>query len=269
MRKHWAFFRQGLLIAFQFRAEVILWVILDILPFLVLAFVWQAIFISQGTDQLPGGQTLGYILQYYLLVALINRLSEDHFEEERSEEIRMGKIDLLLVKPYHYVYQVFTSSLSDKFLSLLWVLPSLVVFGWILFQIDATTIDFVFHWSQLATFLILLIFAYCIHFLISLCTVFLTFWFEGSSGLEHFKWASVAILSGSIMPIDLMPVWLADIIQTLPFQYLYAVPIMVLQGNYQVTVGDWGMLALTILGLAGVATLLWQWGQRTYSSAGG
>lgn len=266
LQKHWAFFRQGLLVALQFRAETLLWIVLDFIPFIALAFVWQAIFAQDSTIR---GYTLAMVLQHYLLVTIIQRATECHFEQWRAQEIRDGKIDFFLIRPYAYVQQILTAELSSKLLSLLWFLPALAAFSWFLTTLVANPNTLAFTSSQLVPFLLVVLGAWALQFCLSLIIVFLTFWFEGSSGLEHFKWASVAVLGGGIMPYDLMPTWLQDIIMHLPFQYLYAVPIRVMQGTYQMQPIDWANLGIAIAALAGITNMLWLMGRKKYASAGG
>jgi ABC-type uncharacterized transport system permease subunit len=46
-----------------------------------------------------------------------------------------------------------------------------------------------------------MIVAHTIQFLIALWIVLLGFWFEGSSGLEHFKWIVLSLFSGAMIPM--------------------------------------------------------------------
>lgn len=266
LKKHLAFIRQGFQIALQFRTETALWIVIDFIPFVSLAFVWQSIFATSGVKN---GYTLAMVLQHYLLVVLIQRLSECHFDGWRSEEIRTGKIDFFLIRPYSFLQQILIEDLSGKLLTTILFIPALFTFGYFLFSLEPQATVFNLAGSGLLQFLALVTTAYAMHFCISLLIVFLTFWFEGSSGLEHFKWASIALLSGGIMPFDLMPNWLKTIIDALPFKYMYSVPIRMLQGTYQVTVKDWLAISATILILLILSSTLWNKGRIKYASAGG
>jgi len=264
--KHISFIRQGFQVAMQYRSETLLWIVIDFVPFIALAFVWKSIFESGGDF---GGYTLAMVLQHYLLVVLIQRLSECHFESWRSQEIRVGKIDFFLIRPYSYIQQILTEDLSGKFLAFILFLPALLTFGLFLSHLDPQVANLTFMNSNILQFLILLIAAYIMHFCISLIIVFLTFWFEGSNGLEHFKWAAVSLFSGGIMPFNLMPGWLQTIINHLPFKYMYAVPIRLLQGVYKVTGADWLAIGFSLAFLIFTASIFWEKGRKKYASAGG
>lgn len=266
LQKHWAFLRQGALVALEYRTETLLWIIIDFIPFIALAFVWQAIFASNPTIS---GYTLGMVLQHYLLVTVIQRISECHFEQFRSQEIRDGKIDFFLIRPYAYVQQILTSEISTKTLSAIWFLPALFAFSWFISTFETQAATVTANAMTILMFIGVVVAAYAIQFCLSLIIVFLTFWFEGSSGLEHFKWASVAVLGGGIMPYDLMPKWLQGIIAHLPFRYLYATPIRIMLGTYQMQQADWINLAVSVGALVVLTKMLWVQGRKKYASAGG
>lgn len=266
LSKHLAFIRQGFQIAMQYRSETLLWIVIDFIPFIALAFVWKSIFATGGDRN---GFTLAMVLQHYLFVVLIQRLTECHFESWRAQEIRVGKIDFFLIRPYSYIQQILIQDLSGKFLSFLLFLPALATFAIFLFNLDPQTANLTHLLTNFPLFIILLITSYIMHFCISLIIVFLTFWFEGSSGLEHFKWALVSLFSGGIMPFDLMPEWLQSIINQLPFKYMYAVPIRLLQGLYQVTTADWIAISTSIFVLILTTIIFWEKGRKKYASAGG
>lgn len=265
-KKHFAFIRQNFLVTLQYRSETFLWIILDIIPFVALAYVWQSIFQAGGNKN---GYTLAMVLQYYLLVIVIQRLSECHFENWRSEEIRNGAIDFFLIRPYSYIQQILTDELGGKLISIILFLPALVIFSIFIFRLDIGVASFAPSLLDIVQFLILLTAAFIINFCFSLIIVCLTFWFEGSSGLEHFKWAIISLFSGGIMPVDLMPQKFQSVINHLPFKYLYIVPIKVLQGAYQITLSDWLTLGVYVGVLLAITSTLWRKGRRVYASAGG
>ena len=111
--------------------------------------------------------------------------------------------------------------------------------------------------------------AHTIQFFIALWIVLLTFWMEGSSGLEHFKWIILTLFSGAMIPMEFMPDWLQKISNILPFKYVFAVPISVLQNKYSLTINDF-MYIVTMLTFMTIFTnQLWNKAKLKYCSAGG
>lgn len=249
----------------QFRAEVVVYSFLDVLPFFVLFFVWKALF--QQVDSI-NSYSLSEIVNYYLLVIIVERLSATHFEGWRSEEIRNGKIDYFLIRPFSYISEILSKDIGAKIVSILFSAPIIVTFYVVnitLYDIDQSY----FTLENVVLFLLLMLIAYALQFMIALWIVLLTFWFEGSSGLEHFKWIVLTLFSGAMIPIEFMPTWLANITNALPLKYVYAVPISILQNQTTLTSHDYLYISLVLAGMIIFTKYLWKKAKYQYSSVGG
>ena len=249
----------------QFRAEVIVYSFLDVIPYFVLFFVWQAIF--KQVDSIHNF-SLADIINYYLLVIIIERLSATHFEGWRSEEVRMGKIDYFLTRPFSYISEVYAKEVGSKLISIIFSIPIISLF--FAANVHFYTIDYSFiTLANIGSFLLLMIFAHTIQFFIAFWIVLLSFWIEGSSGLEHFKWIVLTIFSGAMIPIEFMPHWLQNITAALPFKYIFAVPISILQNKYTLLTSDYFYLAGLLFCMTLFTKFLWDRAKLQYCSAGG
>lgn len=249
----------------QFRAEVIVYSLLDVLPYFVLFFVWKAIFEQVDTIN---DFSLAQIINYYLLVIVIERLSATHFEGWRSEEIRMGKIDYFLTRPFSYISELYSKEVSSKLISIIFSFPIISAFfiaNIFIYNIDQSYITL----TNVFIFIVLMLLAHTIQFFIGLWIVLITFWMEGSSGLEHFKWIVLTLFSGAMIPIEFMPNWLQNISNILPFKYVFAVPISILQNKYSLTVIDLTYLTSLFLGMTLFSKILWSRAKLKYCSSGG
>lgn len=249
----------------QFRAEVVVYSFLDVLPYFVLFFVWKAIY--QQVDTI-NNFSLGEIVNYYLLVIVIERLSATHFEGWRSEEIRMGKIDYFLTRPFSYISEIYSKEVSSKLISILFSAPVISLFFIVnvsIYSIDQSYINI----RNVVLFLILMLLAHTIQFFIAFWIVLLSFWVEGSSGLEHFKWIVLTLFSGAMIPVEFMPSWLQHITAVLPFKYVFAVPISVLQNKYSLTMSDHLYLAIMLCCMVLFTKFLWNKAKLQYCSSGG
>ncbi len=238
---------------------------MDSAPLLLLFIVWANIY--QGQDQL-GGYTLAGLVQYYLLSLIISGVSSTYFEDWRVREIREGKIDYFLIRPLSYLMEILCRDIGGK----LFYLVNASLFFIIL--TSGLFLSFAFSLTppgplQILQTLSLIFVAYAIEFLIALIIVISGFWIEGADGLEHFKWIAVATLSGSMIPISLMPSWLQQIVQALPFKYMYAYPIGIWQGTVTLHLSDYVYVGV-FLGVLWVAMrLLWTQALKRYASSGG
>ncbi len=244
---------------------MVLWLFLDIFPTLVLLTVWISIYAGHNSIR---GISLASLAQYYLLIALFNSLTEVHFERQRVQEIREGKIDYFLTRPLPYLLEIVIGVIGNKLSYILFTLPFTLLL-WLVVSQFMPIAPFSLSASQIGVGLVMLLMAFFLQLLMGITIVLLGFWFEGSEGLEHFKWLFTSVLGGTLAPLALLPGWLQSVINTLPFQYVYVVPVSLWQGTRQLQMSDIVYLLIVLtLGVAGVWTL-WRSAVHRYSSAGG
>lgn len=264
-RKLYALFRLTIMTAIQFRAETFLWMLIDIIPPITMIFIWKAIY---SGDNILRGYTLNQVIQYYMLVSILYRFAESHFEEYRSQQIREGKVDIYLVKPLSFPLMILISHISNKFLSAFIYAPTLLLF---LAVVKSVIPDFAFslQFSALLPFLFLFAISFLVQYMIGLWITYATFWLEGSNGLEHFKWFFVALFGGTLMPLPFLPAWLQDLIMASPFKYLYAIPIAVLDGSYAMTLFDYLYALAAAVAMWLISSFIYDKARLHYASAGG
>lgn len=237
----------------------------DIVPTLVLVFIWNHLYLSSPNH---GGYTLPDIIQYYFLVIIIRAITASHFDEHRSEQVREGKIDHFLIRPFSFFWEIVIGVVAARTFYMLLSFP-LLLLSWTVVA-HFLSLSFVQpSFLQFLVFLTLLLGAVILDFIFSLLVVLLSFWFEGAEGLAHFKWLAINIFSGWMIPIYLMPHWLQAIVQKLPFKYMYAIPIEVIQGRMLPNISDWLFFGGFILLLALLSAFLWRKAMYRYASAGG
>lgn len=255
-----------LLNSFNFRFEILVWLLLDFFPFFIILFVFQNLY---GQQEMIRGLTISQVFQYYFFASVVQGLTAVHFEGWRAAEIRNGKIDFYLIRPFSYLSEMFFADVAGKFFYFLLFLPLYVLFIWLIESQFGIFVLAGIDITNLVPFIFLLISAYIIQSFIGTIITLLTFWFEGAEGLEHFKWFALTILSGTILPLEFMPVWLRNLVEALPFKYLYLVPISVLQDRRELVIYDLVILGGTMIFLFVVCRLLLERGRRRYGSFGG
>lgn len=265
LKKYFAIYRYMFIRTLQFRTELVIYIILDMLPFFVLFFIWQAVFSDQETIN---SLTLPEVTQYYVLVMFIERFISTHFESWRAREVREGKIDYFLTRPFSFINEIFSKDVGGKLVSLAISLPSFLLF-FLLIRVVMPVAPLSLTPTLIFFFILFMIAAYLMQFMIALWIVLLTFWFEGSAGFEHFKWITITLFSGAMLPVAFMPEWLETVYTALPFKFMYAVPIMYVQGTMHLSFSLVAHLATSLLVMAAFTQFLWSRAVYKYSSAGG
>jgi ABC-2 type transport system permease protein len=265
MQKYLKWMHFFFLQSIEHRGELLVWVCLSIVPNIILLAIWQS---AYGKSQVLNGYNLSQILQYFLFGTLINSLTSTHFEAFQSRQIREGKIDNAMTKPLSYPVQIFLRDIGGRAFYMILTLPIFICTYMLLmhiFQLSALHIPFV----AVLQFFILMVFGYWIEFSFAFATVLLTFWFEGAEGLEHFKWIIITIFSGWMIPVAFMPQWLQKAVAVLPFKYMYAIPIDILQGRALLQITDLVLMSVSAIVLFLALSVLWRKAVYKYSSAGG
>lgn len=265
MRKYLLLIQKSIQKRIEYRSEVFVWMLLDIIPMMLLLLIWSGIYAGRDTLQ---GYTLPQLLQYYLIGIMIEGCTASHFENVRVAEIRLGKIDYFLARPFPYLAQIFLDHLASKIFYLSLAIPVYTLLILLINQIIALP-ALSFSAINLVAYIVILATAFLIQFLLALITVLLGFWFEGADGLENFKSIFISLLSGLIIPVSMMPANFQRIIQFFPLKYLYSVPISLIQNTYQLQLHDLVNISLSLVALSLMAVKLWQSGKRRYASAGG
>ncbi len=264
-KKYVARIKFGFIRSLSFRTEMVGWVILSIIPNLILFFIWSSVYGNQISVQ---GYDLGQLLQYFFLVMVINGVTGSHFEHWRAIEIRNGKIDFFLTRPFSYPLEILFSDIGSKIFYSLLSLPIFFISYYVLsFSFSLATFSIPF--LSFIQFFIFLLFAYCVEFCFALLAVFLSFWFEGAEGLEHFKWITITVFSGSMVPLAFMPVWLQNVINALPFKYMYAIPVSIIQQKASLQTHDMIYMSGTLLFLILLLQFVWGHAVKKYASSGG
>jgi ABC-2 type transport system permease protein len=266
LKKYWFYIQRSFMKKLEYRGELLLWLALDSIPIFTLLIWWRNVFPAGTNIQ---GYTLATITTYTVITMWVMAATGAHFEHWRITQIREGKIDLYLTKPISYLMDILLSELGNKLLYFFCL--TLPVYGVITFFISRwQPVELpVLTFYNLLSFMALMIFGYLLEIAFGLTIVITSFWLEGADGLEHFKWISISLLSGQVMPLAFLPKWLQNVSAALPFKYAYAVPIGVLQGTHTLALSDWlWMIAWVAMGAFGLSQL-WKAGLRAYSSAGG
>lgn len=264
MQRYTALIKLWFIKALEYRSELIIWAALTLLNTTVLLAIWISVY--RGANAI-NGYSVGQLLQYFLLGTIINGITASHFENWRSQEVREGKIDHYLTKPIPYPLQVLLADIGNRSFYMMLIIPITVAvyIGFAYFyNLGMLTLT---PWTILQCILLLGV-GYLIEFSFAFIAVLLSFWFQGAEGLEHFKWISISLFSGYMIPIEFMPAWMKSIVNVLPLKYMYAVPIQVVQQRSSLGLNDFLYIAAFLAALIWFQIWLWRKATQRYTSSG-
>ena len=262
-RRNLAFFRLAIITNLEYRVNFLTDTILQpICTAFIELMLWIAIFAS--TSQLEiGGFSRDYYLAYALWAAFIARITVSWMYESRMiDEVESGSINGLLVRPMSFFeyylsqlmgYKVITSSFS--------LMVPLVLIYFMKLPTEFSRIPI-----ALALALYYLVLVHCLSFIISTFAFHLTRVHSFTVAKNLGLW----LLSGELIPLDLLPEPWRSLIINLPFCNAVYIPVGYITGRIPFEMVVHGFITNTIglLIFGAIGWFCWNRGVKTYTGTG-
>ena len=222
--------------------------------------VWSTVARQQGGS--VGGYTPGEFAAYYIVWTLVRNMNIVFTPYGWEWRIRQGQLSASLLRPIHPLHQDLAYFAGWKVVVILLWLPL------------AFALSLIFKPDLHPTLLdgIVFFFAIWMAYLIRTMTLSLigmvTFWTTRVSALFELYFAAELILSGRLVPLSLMPVWVQKLAWFFPFRWAFGFPIETLVGHMtpEELIGGLGMQLLWITLGALAVSLVWKVAIRRFSA---
>lgn len=263
MKKYWTAYKSAYQENITYKGPVFIRAIRDVLLTLFFIVLWSAVFQQK---EVINGYTFNSIITYYILVRLMDQLYSFQTTRLLNEDIVEGNLSNYLVKPMNYILYLASYVLGRRTarttLTFILVIAIFVFFS-----------NYVMPPSNLINLLIFILSAmlsWILFFEIAFLLGVISFWFSEVSNLRSVLEHIILILGGLWIPIDLFPEKIAQIVNLLPFKYLYNSPVQVYQGklstNDLLTMFVIELVWITLFHLIG--KYLFSRGLKTYAAFG-
>jgi len=241
----------------EYRAELFLWALSGSLP-LILMGVW--------TQAAQGGQfglSPVNFVRYFLAVFTIRQFTTVWVIWEFEKEVVEGRLSPRLLQPLDPVWHYVASHLAERLARLPFTLALVGLFFALYPQAFwvPNPVNFLL-------FLLTLMLAFALRFLIQYTFAIFAFWTERATAIESFWFLFYLFLSGMIAPLEMFPAPVHQFVLWTPFPYLIHFPAAVLIGlkveimrGFLVMLG-WGLLFFV------ANRWLWRRGLKQYSGMG-
>jgi ABC-2 type transport system permease protein len=224
--------------------------------------VWSTVAEANG-GQL-GGYTPGTFAAYYIVWTLVRNMNIVFTPYGWEDRIRQGHLSGLLLRPVHPLHYDVAYFAGWKLVVIVLWLP--IAAGLSLafrptFDLDA---------ARVATFLVAIWGAYLIRSLLLFVLGMVTLWTTRVTALYELYFAGELLLSGRLLPLDLLPDWAQDVAGVLPFASTFGFPIEALVADLsgrELVTGLATQLFWIVVSV-GVAGLVWRRAVRRYSAVG-
>ncbi len=241
----------------EYRAELFLWALSGTLP-LILMGVW-----TQAAQGGKFGLTPVDFIRYFLTVFLVRQFTTVWVIYEFEKEVVEGKLSPRLLQPLDPVWHHVASHLSERLARL----PFAILLVGLFFALYPQAF-WIPELGKLLLFLLALILAFALRFLIQYTFAMFAFWTERATAIENFWFLFYLFLSGMVAPLAMFPAPVRQVVLWTPFPYLINFPASILIG-LPVDVGQ-GFLVMLGWGALffGLNRWLWRQGLKQYSGMG-
>lgn len=266
MKKYTQVMKMNFQIELSYKWNFILTSLMDIFRVVAEIALWKILLDATSSNTISG-YNLNSIITYYIFIFVIGTVTDtSHIGRKIANDIKEGVLNNLIIRPVNYIGYYFSETLSQKFVRLLIAIITFIP----MFIIQASNICISINSLQLLLFPLVLLLSLVINFFLNVVISLLVFWITEVTSLFFFKDILLDFLSGRIFPIDLLPIWIFNAFQALPFMYCTFFPINVLTKGMVDGAFFKGILMqiiwVAILYL--IIKLLWKFGIKKYAGTG-
>ncbi|HEY5561514.1 MAG TPA: ABC-2 family transporter protein [Clostridiaceae bacterium] len=230
-----------------YRFDVFIGVIVSFLRVILAYIMWSAIFLDKKE---VGTFTLSMMITYYIASSFLKRLDcSDSILWQLSGEIREGQFTKYLLKPIEPIWYFVASSFSKTVFILGINLFAACICTLIFHNYFVLTVNLhLLFWGMginILGLVFLVLFSYSI--------AILSLKFIDIGPLNMIRNNIVEFLTGTLIPLSLLPIWIQNAMKLFPFYYIYYLPVMLFIGRKEeeipvalATLLFWNMLILFV-----------------------
>lgn len=254
--------KMAILEQFQYRVSNYFFMIGMIAEPVIYLVVWSTIARAQGGS--VGGYNPGQFAAYYIVWTLVRNMNIVFTPYGWERRIQRGQLSAELLRPIHPLHFDVSFFAGWKVVVIVLWLPLAAFLSWVFKPTLNPT------WQDVGVFFLAIWGAYLIRTMLVSLLGMITFWSTRVSAIYELYFASELILSGRLVPMTLMPDWVQQIANYLPFRWTFGFPIESLVGQLSTSelVTGLGMQLLWILAGLICVNLVWRMGIKRFSAVG-
>ncbi len=267
MKRHFDYFvsnaRLAILSQIQYRVANYFYMIGMITEPVIYLVVWSTIANQLGGT--VGGYTAGTFAAYYIVWTLVRNMNIVFTPFGWENRIREGTLSMELMRPIHPIFGDIAYFSGWKIVVILLWLPIAAFLAFVFkpaieFTVMKGIVFFIAIWG-----------AFLIRTMLLSLLGMITFWTTRVSAIFELYFALELILSGRFVPMTLMPAWVQNLSNYLPFKWTFFFPIEALVGNlsnFELWMGV-GMQVFWITLGATLLSAVWKAAIKQFSAVGG
>jgi ABC-2 type transport system permease protein len=210
----------------QYRANLLMYLLYWLVSPIVYLAVWTTIANSQGS---VNGLTAADFSRYYLTVLVVDQLTSEITIHILAYKIQDGTLSGELLRPVHPILtNTLVNNLAFKSLIFTVFVPVWLVLC-LLVKPDYSAVT----WQNVLLALPAIALGFSLNFLLGSTLTCLAFWTTRVYSISEFYYALSMLFSGQFVPLQLLPPLAQRAAGFLPFQFYIYFPVQIILGNLQ------------------------------------
>ena len=250
--------------ALAYKANAFIWLMTDAVPAFIMPLIWLSSFNGRSSIH---GYTPSSMVIYYIAVLFLSSAVDSHVMWDMAADVKSGKFNTSLVRPYSYLLYCGASNLSWRLMRTFMFVPLFAANLWAFHRwVHFTAAEYDFGWR----FWLAIALGHILSFSISYALGLVALWVIETQSLYHFYYLPLVILNGQIAPLSFFPPALRHVALFLPFNYTLGFPEQIFVRSIDSRLVELGFAVQIAWTLAafGCALLLWRGGLRRYTAYG-
>jgi ABC-2 type transport system permease protein len=254
--------RAGVQEQFQYRTANYLYMVGMVVEPVIYLVVWSTV--AQASGGQVGGYTPGAFAAYFIVWTLVRNMNIVFTPYGWEFRIREGQLSGMLLRPVHPIHYDLAYFAGWKVVVVLLWLPLAGLLALLFRPTLAPNL------AQIATFAVAIWGAYVIRTALLFLLGMITLWTTRVAAIFELYFTFELLLSGRLVPMDLMPDWVLRISDVLPFRSTFGFPIEALVADLSGPELVRGLVtqAVWIIVCSVLAWLVWRRAIRRYTAVG-
>lgn len=221
--KFWARYKVGLQSEFEYRWGSLIWILNQWVGVIFIMFLWY--FAAKNASGFP--MSPSQVITYFILSVPISRLTQTWLWENMGNDIRSGGFTKFLLRPQPYLFNELAENFSRQTIRLLTLTPVLLLVWFYLrgeFRLGLSL-------GSAGLFLLALVLGFALRFFYEGFMGISTFWLLDVHGFAAIVNHLTDLFTGSLIPLSIMPSFLAGVAKLLPFRFFVSFPLEIVLGQ--------------------------------------
>lgn len=250
----------------MYRMNVTLQIFSCVISIIIQTSIWRALYAgSEMVETHQGDISLREMTIYVIISTILSLIIKNNVIWKLEGKIRSGEIATDLIKPLDLKLLILSDTIGNSFFKITFQVVPFILVAIFVLNINAP------HFANLIFFVIALINAFFLYYILTYLIGLLAFWYTSVWHLNRFLSDLIGLLSGSIIPLWFFPEILQQLAVFFPFKLIYyaAITIYLEKVSFNETISlilqQWLWIGLLVL----IERIVWNKAVHKLSVQGG